>query len=61
MAKTEIQSPSFQGYSFAEEGGALAIATDSGFSVGEMHMGDTSAIALTGQWVKIIATEVIFG
>ena len=43
------------------EGGALAIATDSGFPVGEMHMGDTSAIALTGQWVKIIATEVIFG
>ena len=39
---------------------SLATAIDSWFPVDEMHIGATSAIVLTVQWVEIIATEVRF-
>lgn len=35
-------------------------ATDSWLLVDEMHTGASSAIVLTGQWVEIIATEIMF-
>ena len=39
------------------EGGVLVIATDSRFPMDGMHIGATSAIVLTVQWVEIMATE----
>lgn len=36
------------------------IATNSWFLEDEMYIDATLAIALTGQWVEIVTTEVVF-